>query len=582
MNKRVDHEEDSAGTNQQLKISKNMTVGEIAQAVNCPVSDVILYLLRQGIVCNKNKMLPDALIMELGRHYSAEVTPEVPVNVRSSDIVAKEEDTGTHIKRAPVVVVVGHVDHGKTSLLDYIRKTRVAQKEKGGITQHLGAYKVVISQGEIVFLDTPGHEAFTMMRVRGVRVADLAILVIAADDGIMPQTVEAIKHAQAAKVPLIVALNKVDKVDAKRVEEVKAQLSRHGLMIEEWGGDTMFVPISAKTGAGIDKLLEMIALQTEVLELKARTTGHGIGYVLEAKKEKGHGSVATVILQHGTVHVSDFFIAGVVTGRINVLVDTQGKRIKEVGPATPFLAVGFDELAQAGDIFKVISADEYKRVRFEKPKQHEATMGEVGENALIMILKADTDSSKEALLAAIEKLAQQEKQEIAIVQSSVGAITESDIELAVATRAVIYSFCVKPEIYVQSFAKKRGIEIRLFYVIYHLLDELKKLIVLMREPQKIEKKTGEAIVRKVFDIKGQIIAGCYVKSGKVIKGGRAVIWRMNKKLGEGTIQTLQREKRAMKEVATGFECGFVITGFSDFQEEDRIECFVEETVQPQE
>lgn len=582
MNKRVDQEEGSTGAKQQPKIAKNMTVGEIAQVVDCPVSDVILYLLRQGIVCNINKVLPDPLIMELGRHYSAEVVQEAPTNVHSSEVVAKEEDTGTHIKRAPVVVVVGHVDHGKTSLLDYIRKTRVAQKEKGGITQHLGAYKVVIPQGEIVFLDTPGHEAFTMMRMRGVRVADLAILVIAADDGIMPQTVEAIKHAQAAKVPLIVALNKVDKVDAKRIEEVKSQLSRHGLMIEEWGGDTMCVPISAKTGDGVDKLLEMIALQTEVLELKARTTGRGVGYVLEAKKEKGHGSVATVILQNGTAHVGDFFIAGTATGRINVLVNTQGQRMQEVGPATPFLAAGFDDLAQAGDIFKIIPADEYKRARSDKIKINDAVMGETGENALVMILKADTDSSKEALLSSIEKLARQEKQEIAIVQASVSAITESDIELAVTTRAVIYSFCVKPEAHVQSLAKQKGIEIRLFYVIYHLLDELKKLIVLMREPQKIEKKTGEATVRKVFDIKGQIIAGCYVKSGKVLKGGRAVVWRMNKKIGEGVIQTLQREKRAMKEVAAGFECGFVITGLSDFQEEDRIECFVEEVVQPQE
>lgn len=561
-----------------LVITKSMTVGDVAQKLGSPVGDVILYLLRQGIVCNKNKVLPENLIKELARHYG--VNFELKIEERSSDETVAKTEVGDHEGRAPIVVVIGHVDHGKTSLLDYIRKTRVAQREKGGITQHLGAYKVSSNNGDVVFLDTPGHEAFMLMRARGVKVADIAVLVVAADDGIMPQTVEAIKHAREAKVPLIVAINKIDKVDSKRIQEVKNQFSRHGVIFEEVGGDVMCIPLSAKTGVGVDKLIETLPVFGALLELKARTTGNGIGYILESKIEKGRGAVATVILQHGELKIGDYIIAGGVTGRVNAMVNAFGVAVNRVGPADPVLVAGFDDLAPVGDVIKVISLAEYKNLRFGKGQRivNDTQASETREDVPNILLKVDTNSSKEAIVVAMEKLSKQEQQDINIIQVGIGAITESDVLFASNTQAIIYGFCVKPEIHVQAFAKKLGVQIKSFFVIYHLLDDLKEIVEKMRKPQMVEKKIGEAIVRKVFNIKGQIIAGCYVKTGRVVRGNKVSIWRDGLKIGEGVIQTLQREKRAIKEAAAGFECGFIVDGFSDFAENDRIECLSEEVV----
>lgn len=568
-----------SGPKRLLIITKAMTLADVADQLGYPANEIILYLLRQGIVYNKNKVLPENLIKELARHYGVGFEIKQQESLAQEKEIVKTEEGVVQNKRAPVVVVVGHVDHGKTTLLDYIRKTRVAQREKGGITQHLGAYKVATKHGDIVFLDTPGHEAFTFMRARGVKVADIAILVVAADDGVMPQTVEAIKHAQNAKVPIIVALNKIDKAEPKRIEEVKNQLSRQGLVVEDWGGDVTCIPLSAKTGVGVDKLLETLPVFAELLELKARTTGPGIGSILESKMEKGRGSVATVILQQGVLRVGDFVQVGAVVGRISAMVDTTGSLVQEVGPSMPVQIAGLDSLPQAGDALRVIALDEYKKLRSgaEKPKSGEAVV-QPNEDALQILLKVDTNSSKEALEISIAKLAKQEQQEINIILSSVGAITESDVQFAATAHAAIYGFCVKPESHVQSLAKKMGVTIKTFFVIYHLLDDLKEIIQSMRKPQMVEKKIGEAIVRKVFNIKGMVIAGCYVKTGKITKGCKAVVWHDGQKTGEGIIQTLQREKRAVKEVSSGFECGFIIDGFGDYNEEDRVEFFIEEMV----
>ncbi len=565
------------GQDKAIFILKPMTVGAFADVAKVSAGEVILFLLRKGISCSRNQLLQEGVVADLARHYGFEVVKSPKIS-RDQDELVIEHEGGAQESRSPIVVVVGHVDHGKTTLLDYIRKTRVAQKEKGGITQHLGAYRVTTGRGDIVFLDTPGHEAFMRMRERGLKVADLAILMVAADDGIMPQTLEALNAAKAANVPIIVALNKVDKVDQKRIDMVKQQLAKYGLSLDEWGGDVICVPISAKEGTGVDKLLEMVHLQAEMLELKARVTGPGIGYVLETKLEKGRGTVATLILQHGIVRVGDFFVAGVATGKINVIMDSFGVLIKEVMPGNPVQIAGFDEMPQAGDIFRVITAAEYKERKSNRGKFPELTSflpQAEDKNALVIMLKADTDSSKDALTKAIEKLAGQEKETINIIQAGVGAITESDVAFAATAHATIYGFGVKPEAYVQLEAKRLNVPVFSFYVIYHLLDDIKERIEKARKPEVVSKKVGEAVVRKVFDIKGEIIAGCYVKTGKFVRDGKVVVLRDGRKIGEAKIKTLQRERRSMKEVAAGYECAFIAEGLSDFQIEDTIECYQE-------
>lgn len=558
-------------------VARQMSVGEFADIAGCPSSEIILYLLRQGMVCNRNQILPIKTIKELAAQYNLELI--APSEKVVEDSVSEVELPTKNERRAPIVVVVGHVDHGKTTLLDYIRKTRVALREKGGITQHLGAYAVSTPHGEIIFLDTPGHEAFTTMRMRGVKVADMAILIVAADDGVMPQTIEAIKHAREAKVPIIVAVNKIDKAGLSRLDDIKTQLSKQGLLVEDWGGDVVCVPISAKEGTGIDHLLEMVNLQAELLELKTSSKGPGVGYILESKIERGRGPVGTIILQYGSANVGDFFVAGNIVGRINSLSDYLGKNIKKLGPTIPAQIAGFDELPQAGDVFRIVSQEEYKKARSGQIKKIEVPSHcEVSGESINVILKVDTYSSQDALVSAIQKLATQECKNISIIYAGVGVITESDVMLASTAGARIYGFGIKPEFHVQSLAKRLGVFIGSYFVIYHLLDDLKEFIEASRQPEKVIKKIGEAIILKVFNIKGAAIAGCSVKSGKIIRGAHAVVWRGPSKIGEGKIQTLQREKRSMKEVASGFECGLVITGLVDYQPDDRIECFVEEVV----
>lgn len=555
---------------------KPVMLGEFADVAGKPASEIILLLLKQGKAYTKNHVLDVKTLQYLAPLFGVTLLEEVS---QKPEEVKVERTEGT-VPRPPVVVVIGHVDHGKTSFLDYVRKTRVASREKGGITQHLGAYEAQTKNGTVVFLDTPGHEAFTHMRKRGLSVADITILMVAADDGIMPQTIEAIHHAEQAGVPVIVALNKIDKVDATQIERVKGSLAQYGLLPEDWGGQTMVVPISAKTGENVDQLLDMLALQSEVMELRARTEGAGEGYVLESKMEKGRGAVATVLLQHGQLQVGDFFVSGATSGKVSALVNSAGERLKAVGPAVPVQLSGFDALPEAGEPIKVVSAQGYREFK-SRPAEQAGTqpmLQQEGENMVRVIFKVDTNSSKEALLNAVSKLTFKTKK-IAVVSAGIGNINESDVQLASTTGAVVYGFGVKPESGVIALAQRLRVPLALHYIIYHLVDELSAYVKSLEQPDVITVKMGEAIVRKVFDIKNVgVIAGCYVKDGKIIKGAKAVVFRGNRKIGEGEVESLQRDKRTMKEVAAGFECAFIVTGHGDFQLDDRIECFIQQTV----
>lgn len=558
---------------QKIKIPIKATMlTELAQALNVSSNELILSLLKTGFAYNKNQVLPSDVVELVVKTFGAEVLKE-----EKKAIVFDVVKSGKILKkRPPVVVVIGHVDHGKTTLLDFIRKSRVAAKEKGGITQHLGAYQVPTKQGNIIFLDTPGHEAFTMLRGRGIRVADIAILVVAADDGIMPQTVESIKLAQSKNIPIIVALNKIDKADDVRIEQVKNQLNKHGLMPEEWGGQTIFVPISAKLGQGIDQLLDMIVLQSELMDLTADETMEACGYVLESKLEKGLGPVATFISQHGIIKIGDYFVCGNTYGKVTILVDSNSNRVKGIEPSIPVQVSGFEELPQAGDYLQVISFDDYKKIKAGKvDKKSVLPLKAIPKEAINIILKTDNDSSKEAILNSVSQLSKKDDREVYVVYSGVGNINETDILLASNVNAVVYGFGVKPEVNVLSLIQKHNVSIRLFDIIYRLFDDIKDLIKSKREIQYKQIKTGEAVVRKVFDIKGiGVISGFYVKEGKIVKDGHLQIFRSNKKIGEGVVKTLQRDKRSMKEISSGFEGALIVDGYQDWTVDDRIECFV--------
>lgn len=568
----------SSGGSEPIVVSGPVPLGDFSELIRVPAHELIAFLLQRGIVCNKNQLLPEEAMKDAAQHFEVSLVFERQAGAEEEVLLPEEEDADT-VSRAPVVVVVGHVDHGKTSLLDYIRKARVAAGEKGGITQHLGAYEVKTSHGNVVFLDTPGHEAFDRMRARGVRVADVVILIVAADDGVMPQTIEAIGHARSMDVPIIVAINKVDKVDESRIEATLSDLSRQGLVAESWGGDTVTVNVSAKEGTGVDELLDILALQSEVLELKSRKSGPGLGYVLESKMEKGRGAVATVLLQRGEASVGDYFVAGETGGRINSLVDSHKQRIKKVGVSMPVQLGGLDSLAQAGDVFKVVPFAEYKKAKSEKKAPQDmgqqAHQGVDGESSIKILLKVDTNSTKEALVASIQKLAKSIDEKVAIVYSGVGNVTESDISLADNVGASIYAFGVKVDVGAQSIARRLKIDVQTFYVIYHLLDALQEAIEKAKKPEIIEEKSGVAEVRKVFNMKNVgVIAGCYVKDGTIKHGGRVEVYRNHDKVGEGVIKTLQSDRKTKKEVASGYECAFIVDGFNDWEEGDLVECLV--------
>ncbi len=559
-------------------VATQMSVGEFAEKTKKPVTDVIVTLLKWGVMATRNQVISDAIVKRLAEHYEipcskAVAKKEAVDEGRSSK---KTNSDGKFTSRPPVVVVVGHVDHGKTTLLDYIRKTRVALKEKGGITQHLGAYEAVTAHGNIVFLDTPGHEAFGKIRQRGIRVADLVVLVVAADDGVMPQTIEAIKHVQLMESPVIVALNKVDRVDAARIDVIKRQLSQHNIIVEDWGGDVICAPISAKFGTGVDHLLEMISLQSDMMELRAEIDVSASGYILESSLEKGRGPVATVITQNGVLKIGDYFSCGDTSGRISSLVDSAGQRIKEALPSIPVQVAGFDDRPEAGDFFECVSKDVYLKIKSSSSKNILHNKRFIYEEGINLVVKADNHSSLEAVVEGIDRLSKKGAKGFNVLRHSIGDVAEGDIEFAYNTGSRIVCFNVKTEVNAHDLADRKKVTISHYGIIYKLLEDLVALADEFKKIELVTTKIGEAVVLKVFDIKKVgVIAGSLIRDGRFSRDGFAVVWRGKSKIGEGKISSLQRDKKTVKEVATGFECAFMINGFNDWAIDDRVECFID-------
>ena len=554
-----------------------MSVSDFADTVRKPVTDVIVTLLKWGVIATKNQIIPESTVQRLADHYEISVIKAVDKQEKSA-IQKQVAGEGTLEKRPPVVVIVGHVDHGKTTLLDYIRKTRVAFKEKGGITQHLGAYEATTSHGNIVFLDTPGHEAFVKIRQRGIKVADIVILIVAADDGVMPQTVEAIKYALSTNVPIVVAINKVDRVDTARLDVIKRQLNQHGITVEDWGGDIICVPISAKTGEGVDRLLEMLSLQAEIMELRAEIDVPANGYILESSVEIGRGSVATVIAQNGILKVGDYMLCGNTTGHISSLFDSYGKRIKEVHPSIPAQAAGFDGRPEAGDFFRVVSKEEYLKIRSSGGDVKASLVGKrfMHEKGINLIVKTDNHSSLEAVVEEIDRLSKKVQKGFNVLRQDVGNVNESDVEFAFNSGARIVCFNVKAESNAQDLADRKKVSILHYGIIYKLLEALNAIAESEKEIEIVRTKIGEAAVLRVFDIKKiGVIAGAIVRDGRFTRDGNVVIWRGKTKIGEGKITSLQRDKKSVKEVFTGFECAFMVHNFTEWLEGDRVECFID-------
>ena len=568
----------SAVSNQPLFTVAAMTVSDFAAKIEKPLNEVILTLIKQGLLANRNSVLSEPVVKQLATHYNLLLTDPAADKKAENSHARRSEVVGYGKKeeRPPIIVVMGHVDHGKTTLLDYIRKTRVAAREKGGITQHLGAYEVKMDQGNVVFLDTPGHEAFSMMRARGSKVADMAVLVVAGDDGVMPQTVEAIKQAKAAHLPIIVAINKMDKVSATQIEHVKRGLTQYDLVPEEWGGQTVVMPISAKTGAGVKDLLDILVLQSQMMELSAHPEMPAQGFILESKLEKGRGPVATVICHNGILRVGDVFSAGKTYGKITSLINSEGKRVLVAGPSVPVSVSGFEDLPYVGDDFKVVPADQVNRKKIVPESRASFINQSSHKDAFNIILKTEGVSSQEALITAIKRLSLKVKKDINIIHAGIGSVTESDVILAADTKSFIYGLHVKVDTIALLLAQKSKISIVLFDIIYKLLEDIEARVEAGKPVKMIRKKIGEAAVLKVFDIKNLgVIAGAYVRSGKFSKDGTVTVWRGKHKVGEGSIKSLQRDKKSVKEVHTGFECAFLIDTFDAWEQDDRVECYIE-------
>ena len=503
------------------------------------------------------------------------------------------EEIESLVPRAPVVTVMGHVDHGKTSLLDYIRKSNAAAGEAGGITQHIGAYTVRVKDKGITFIDTPGHEAFTAMRARGAQVTDFVILVVAADDGVMPQTVEAINHAKAAGVQIIVAVNKMDKVGAN-IERVKQDLTNYGLVPEEWGGDTVLCPISCKTGEGIENLLENLLLLAEMKELLANPAREARGVVIEARLDKGKGPVATVLVQNGTLRTGDNIISGTVTGRVRAMIDDTGKTVKEAGPSMAVNVLGLEEVPNSGDSIFAVSQGLMKEVMDERKRKVSDAMVKAASKVsleemfgmiadgnlktLNLIIKGDVQGSVEAVKQSVVKLSNEEVQ-VKVIHSGAGAITETDVMLADSSNAIILGFNVRPDTKAKTLAERSKVDVRSYRIIYDLLDDMEAALKGMLAPKYHEVYLGKCEVRQTFKITGVgNIAGCYVLDGKIVRGGKLRIYRENVLIVEGNVQQLKRFKDDVKEVSFGFECGCAIEGFNDIKIGDIIECYLIEQI----
>ena len=554
-------------------------------------SVIVKKLFMEGIMVTVNHEIDFEKAQEIALDYDIIAEPEEKVDVIEELLREEEEDESSLVPRPPVVCVMGHVDHGKTSLLDCIRHTNVTDREAGGITQHIGAYTVSVNGQKITFLDTPGHEAFTAMRMRGANATDIAILVVAADDGVMPQTIEAINHAKAAGVEIIVAINKIDKPGAN-VERVKQELSEYELIPEDWGGSTVFVPVSAKTHEGISDLLEMILLTSEVLELKANPKRRARGLVIEAQLDKGKGPVATILVQKGTLRVGDSIAAGACSGKVRAMMDDKGRRVKEAGPSTPVEILGLSDVPNAGEILVATETDkeaknfaatfisENKKSLLEETKTkmslddlfsqiQEGNLKELG-----IIVKADVQGSVEAVKQSLVKLSNDEVV-VRVIHGGVGAINESDVTLASASNAIIIGFNVRPDATAKSTAEQEGVDIRLYRVIYQAIEDVEAAMKGMLEPIYEEKVIGHAEVRQLFKASGVgTIAGSYVLDGVFQRGCKVRITREGTQIFEGALASLKRFKDDVKEVRSGYECGLVFEGFNDLQELDQVEAYI--------
>ena len=573
-----------------ITVGETITVAELASRLKATVAEVIKKLMGLGVMATANEEIDFDTAFLVAGEFHAKVEREVVVTIEER-IIDDSEDTDENLKpRDPVVVVMGHVDHGKTSILDAIRKTKVTQGEAGGITQHIGAYRVKINGQSITFLDTPGHAAFTAMRARGAQVTDIAILVVAADDGIMPQTVEAINHAKAAGVSIVVAINKMDKPEANP-DKVMQQLTEYELVPEEWGGDVICVPVSAVTGQGIDKLLETVLLVAEMKELKANPDRAAKGSVIEARLDKGRGPIATVLVQNGTLHAGDVLVAGSAVGRVRAMTDDNGRKVNEAGPSVPVEIMGLDEVPTAGDVFNAVSDEKLARELVEQRRQaakeeqfshyqkvtldnlfDQMQQGEMKE--LRVIVKADVQGSVEAVRQSLEKLSNDEVR-VRVIHGAVGAVSESDVMLADASNAIIVGFNVRPDPLAQAAAERQNVDMRLYRIIYDCIEEIESAMKGMLAPKTREVLHGRAEVRQVYKITGVgTVAGCYVLEGKVCRNDLLRVVRDGIIIADDKMISLKRFKDDQKEVAQGYECGIGLEKFHDIREGDVYETYI--------
>ena len=578
-----------------VKIPDEIGVGELASRMKKTGAEVVKTLMKNGVMASLSDVIDFDTAAIIAEELGCKVEKEIIVTIEEKLIDTAEDKEEDLLPRAPVVVVMGHVDHGKTSLLDYIRNAHVAAGEAGGITQHIGAYQVEVQGKPITFLDTPGHEAFTAMRARGAMITDVAILVVAADDGIMPQTVESINHAKAAQIPVIVAINKMDKPEANP-ERIKEQLTKYELVPEEWGGETIICPISAKTGEGIDNLLEMVNLTAEMQELKANPNRSAHGAVIEARLDKGRGPVATLLVQNGTLHQGDIIIAGTAVGRVRAMTNARGEKLTEAGPSVPVEIIGMSEVPGAGDDFHAVADERMARELVEQRKhdQKMAASSPVGKVSLEdlfsqikqgemkdlnIIVKADVQGSAEAVKASLEKISNDEVR-VRVIHCAVGAINESDVMLATTSNAIIVGFNVRPDSNAKDTAARNKVDMRMYRVIYDCINEIETAMKGMLAPKFKEVELGQAEVRNVFRITGVgMVAGCYVTGGKMQRGAQMRLLRDNVVIYDGSIASLQRFKDSVKEVAAGYECGITFEKFQDIKEGDVIEAFLMEQIE---
>ena len=591
--------EENSGDSNTITVEGALTVQQLAESLGKPATEVIMKLMKMGTMASLNQEVSFEVASQVASEYG--FTLEVGGQEENSEeeieaLMEIEEDREEDLKpRPPVVTVMGHVDHGKTSLLDAIRSTHVTNSEAGGITQHIGASEVSINGQKIVFLDTPGHEAFTAMRARGAQVTDIAILVVAADDGIMPQTIEAINHAKAAGVPLIVAINKIDKPSANP-DKVKQELSEQGLLVEDWGGDVIAVPVSARQKTGIDTLLEMILLVAEMEELKANPDKRAVGTVVEAELDKGRGPVATVLVQGGTLKVGDPIVCGLASGKVRAMINSKGKRVKTAGPSTAVEILGLSEVPQGGDQFVAVPSDKVARNIAEKRQQiareemlkanqrmsldqffDQMNEGQVKD--LNVIIKADVQGSVQAVKQSFEKLSNDEVG-VRVIHGGVGAINESDVTLAAASNAIIIGFNVRPVPSAESLAEKESVDVRSYTIIYKAIEDIQAAMSGMLDPEYRDEDTGKAEIREVYKISGVgTVSGCYVTSGKIYRNGKVRIVRDGIIIHEGEILALKRFKDDVKEVNNGYECGMSFVNYNDIKVGDIVEAYITKEIE---